>query len=180
MAFSVLSLLLLGTAIFLVFWFYLLPRGAKSPSLQAMLSRTSRSRESLLFFSNLLIATIMALIAIIALGWGESMNSTIAALAILAWLLIGFIVGSIIIIIYESARSIREDRLAKKKAKRDEEIKPIAYRIWEQEGRPSGRDKEHWDKAEAIWNELNREESKGILYKIFRVIESFRRRKTNE
>jgi hypothetical protein len=29
----------------------------------------------------------------------------------------------------------------------DEEIAPLAYRIWEQEGRPHGRDKEHWQRA---------------------------------
>jgi hypothetical protein len=35
----------------------------------------------------------------------------------------------------------------------DEEIRLIAYRIWEGEGRPEGRDLEHWFKAEAIWQE---------------------------
>jgi len=35
----------------------------------------------------------------------------------------------------------------------DEEIRLISYRIWEEEGRPDGRDLEHWFKAEAIWKE---------------------------
>ena len=35
----------------------------------------------------------------------------------------------------------------------DEEMRLIAYRIWEEEGRPEGRDLEHWFKAEAIWQE---------------------------
>jgi len=35
----------------------------------------------------------------------------------------------------------------------DEEVRLIAYRIWEEEGRPDGRDLEHWLKAEAIWQE---------------------------
>lgn len=35
----------------------------------------------------------------------------------------------------------------------DDEIKSIAYRIWEEEGRPDGRDLDHWLKAEAVWNE---------------------------
>ncbi len=30
-----------------------------------------------------------------------------------------------------------------------EEVARIAYSLWEQEGRPSGRDQEHWLKAEA-------------------------------
>jgi hypothetical protein len=32
---------------------------------------------------------------------------------------------------------------------RDERIKRRAYEIWEREGRPSGRDVEHWREAEA-------------------------------
>jgi hypothetical protein len=35
----------------------------------------------------------------------------------------------------------------------DDEVREIAYRIWEEEGRPSGRDLDHWLKAEVIWNE---------------------------
>ena len=33
----------------------------------------------------------------------------------------------------------------------NEEIRLIAYRIWEEQGRPDGRDLEHWLKAEVIW-----------------------------
>lgn len=35
----------------------------------------------------------------------------------------------------------------------NEEIRLIAYRIWEEQGRPDGRDLEHWLKAEAISQE---------------------------
>jgi len=35
----------------------------------------------------------------------------------------------------------------------NEEIKLIAYRIWEEQGRPDGHDLEHWLKAEAISRE---------------------------
>jgi hypothetical protein len=35
----------------------------------------------------------------------------------------------------------------------NEEIRLIAYHIWEEQGRPDGRDLEHWLKAEAIWQE---------------------------
>ncbi|HEX7006712.1 MAG TPA: DUF2934 domain-containing protein [Alphaproteobacteria bacterium] len=31
---------------------------------------------------------------------------------------------------------------------RDDEIRKRAHEIWEQEGRPDGRDKDHWDRAE--------------------------------
>jgi hypothetical protein len=34
---------------------------------------------------------------------------------------------------------------------REEEIRLIAYQIWEGEDRPHGRDLDHWLKAEAIW-----------------------------
>jgi hypothetical protein len=33
----------------------------------------------------------------------------------------------------------------------ENEIKLMAYYIWEKENRPNGRDVEHWLKAEAIW-----------------------------
>ena len=36
---------------------------------------------------------------------------------------------------------------------RDEEIHLIAYGIWDSEGRPEGRDREHWLRAESIWQE---------------------------
>jgi len=36
---------------------------------------------------------------------------------------------------------------------RDDEVREIAYKIWEQEGYPQGRDQEHWYKAEATWQE---------------------------
>lgn len=31
---------------------------------------------------------------------------------------------------------------------RDERVRDRAYRIWEQEGRPEGREREHWQQAE--------------------------------
>jgi len=34
---------------------------------------------------------------------------------------------------------------------REREIREIAYRIWEQEGRPAGREKIHWSRAEEHW-----------------------------
>jgi Protein of unknown function (DUF2934) len=36
---------------------------------------------------------------------------------------------------------------------RDEEIRLIAYKLWEEEGRLHGRHLDHWLKAEAIWQE---------------------------
>jgi hypothetical protein len=36
---------------------------------------------------------------------------------------------------------------------REEEIRLIAYRIWEEEGRPQALDFDHWLKAEAMWRE---------------------------
>jgi hypothetical protein len=36
---------------------------------------------------------------------------------------------------------------------KEEEIRLIAYRIWEQEGCPQGKNCEHWFRAEAIWEE---------------------------
>ena len=36
---------------------------------------------------------------------------------------------------------------------REEEIKEIAYKIWEEEGYPHGWDMDHWFRAEIIWEE---------------------------
>lgn len=49
----------------------------------------------------------------------------------------------------------------KGEADREEEIRLIAYQIWEDEGRPHGRDLEHWRKAEAIWEEQQDQELSG-------------------
>lgn len=35
----------------------------------------------------------------------------------------------------------------------EEEVRLIAYEIWDQEGRPEGHDLDHWLQAEAIWAE---------------------------
>ena len=49
---------------------------------------------------------------------------------------------------------------------REDEIKLIAYRMWEEEGCPNGQDCEHWFRAEVIWNQkqdggVEKEEKKG-------------------
>lgn len=38
-------------------------------------------------------------------------------------------------------------------AKNEDEIRLIAYSLWQQEGYPNGKDYEHWIRAEAIWEE---------------------------
>jgi len=42
---------------------------------------------------------------------------------------------------------------------REERIRRLAYEIWEQEGRPNGRDQEHWRRAEA---EILQREQRGM------------------
>jgi hypothetical protein len=34
---------------------------------------------------------------------------------------------------------------------KEDEVRLIAYRLWEEDGRVDGRDTEHWFRAEAIW-----------------------------
>ena len=38
---------------------------------------------------------------------------------------------------------------------REDEIRLIAYNLWESENRPEGRQSEHWARAEALWQEQN-------------------------
>lgn len=39
------------------------------------------------------------------------------------------------------------------------EIRRIAYEIWEREGRPEGRDREHWEMAKEMWAFQHSEET---------------------
>ena len=41
---------------------------------------------------------------------------------------------------------------------REEEIRLIAYSIWEQEGCCNGHDMEHWLRAEVLWEEKQKRE----------------------
>jgi hypothetical protein len=43
---------------------------------------------------------------------------------------------------------------------RNEKIREFAYRIWQEEGCPDGRDVEHWIRAQMIWEEMNRPKSR--------------------
>ncbi|MBN1643285.1 MAG: DUF2934 domain-containing protein [Dehalococcoidales bacterium] len=42
---------------------------------------------------------------------------------------------------------------------REDEIRTIAYRIWEEEGCGNGRDCEHWLMAETIWEDKKKSEA---------------------
>lgn len=42
---------------------------------------------------------------------------------------------------------------------REDEVKLIAYKIWEEEGFPDGKDCEHWFKAETAWEQRQKSEN---------------------
>lgn len=42
---------------------------------------------------------------------------------------------------------------------KEEEIKLIAYKIWEEEGCLDGHDCEHWFRAEVIWEQQQKQET---------------------
>jgi hypothetical protein len=48
---------------------------------------------------------------------------------------------------------ISELQFRRNKMGREDEIRLIAYSIWEEEGCLDGRDCEHWVRAEAIWED---------------------------
>ena len=48
---------------------------------------------------------------------------------------------------------------------RDEEIRQLAYRFWQEVGSPNGYDLQHWLKAEAIWLEEHRSQSESSASK---------------
>jgi hypothetical protein len=41
----------------------------------------------------------------------------------------------------------------RRRQRRDDEIKQIAYRVWKDAGSPTGHDLEHWKQAESIWEQ---------------------------
>lgn len=49
--------------------------------------------------------------------------------------------------------TVSKIRFGSSEANRDEEIRLIAYKLWQDEGCPDGRHSEHWVKAQAIWQE---------------------------
>lgn len=42
----------------------------------------------------------------------------------------------------------------------DEEIRQIAYRLWQEEGCPIGQEVQHWLRAQTIWEDMHRRQSK--------------------
>ena len=48
---------------------------------------------------------------------------------------------------------------------REDEIKTIAYRIWEEEGCCDGHDFDHWLKAEVIWDDKQKNEAASMVTK---------------
>jgi hypothetical protein len=46
---------------------------------------------------------------------------------------------------------------------REDEVRLIAYRIWEEEGCCQGRDIEHWIKAETLWEQTKQPEEKSPI-----------------
>jgi hypothetical protein len=46
---------------------------------------------------------------------------------------------------------------------REDEVRLIAYRIWEEEGCCQGRDIEHWIKAETLWVQQKQLEEKSLI-----------------
>lgn len=61
---------------------------------------------------------------------------------------------------------------------RDEEIRLIAYQIWEEEGCPHGQDCEHWVRAELIWGS-HRKQQKPRIEKRSVVKKASKRNKKN-
>jgi len=44
-------------------------------------------------------------------------------------------------------------------SERDEQIRELAYRIWQEEGYPYGQEVQHWLKAETMWLEKHHPKS---------------------
>jgi len=54
----------------------------------------------------------------------------------------------------------RKETMQDTQTNRDEEIRQVAYKLWQEEGCPDGYDLEHWLKAETVWLEEKRPKNK--------------------
>jgi hypothetical protein len=63
---------------------------------------------------------------------------------------------------------------------REDEIRIVAYRMWEQEGRRDGRDCEHWLKAEVIWEQSQKTKKEASGNEPLKKTGTFETRKQNK
>ncbi len=54
----------------------------------------------------------------------------------------------------------RKESMQDTEMNRDEEIRQVAYKFWQEEGCPHGYNVQHWLKAETIWLEEKRPKNK--------------------
>ena len=54
----------------------------------------------------------------------------------------------------------RKETVQDTQTNRDEEIRQVAYKLWQEEGCPDGYDVQHWLKAETVWLEEKRPKNK--------------------
>ena len=54
----------------------------------------------------------------------------------------------------------RKETMQDTQTNRDEEIRQVAYKLWQEEGCPDGYDLQHWLKAETEWLEEKRPKNK--------------------
>jgi len=54
----------------------------------------------------------------------------------------------------------RKETMQDTQTNRDEEIRQVAYKLWQEEGCPDGYDVQHWLKAETVWLEEKRPKNK--------------------
>ena len=151
----------------ILLWFVFRTVTRKSAIARTTIAKTANTREYLLFVCNLVIVAIGTSIAVYALvvaAGASSMTTTelnqlvasAQSLIDFVWTLIGVAVGVFIIFVGEASLHLVNGIKAERKVKRDDEIRPIAHAIWESQGCPNGHDREHWQKAEAIWKEQHK------------------------
>lgn len=135
--------------------------------ISALLERASRGMR--INISNRIFEYVILLFSLLLLLWNSSLVFLLSAteavtigpdvllvchhiFVILMYVLLGFIVG---VIVFGARKSNR----ARQNEQRIEEVKLIAYRLWEEGGCLPGHERENWDKAEAIWDEPRKKKS---------------------
>lgn len=148
--------LLTGIALFFILWGAIRFPSRKSISVRTAIAKTEYIRGFLLFAGTWFFVAVGIYITIKAGGstvTSPELSVMAGTLYKIIWIVAGVFIGALALFLGEFfsalAKSIREER----KAKRDEEIRPIARRIWEQKGCRIGYNLEDWREAQIEWKE---------------------------
>jgi hypothetical protein len=131
---------------------------------QLLFAKTKKTANFILLISNLVFVAFglaLALWSIKLTAGGDKMSpaelstltSWINEYFVIVWVLVSIDLAFIGLFIIQTIITIQGFMNAKRESKKEDEIRAIAYDIWQREGCQDGHSSEYWSKARAIWEE---------------------------